>query len=181
MFNGLLTIIAIPFVIFLLLFLILFTPFDYLRYKKTSYYKNYREKYTLFCGSSSFIKVYENIQKNKLPVEYFRNPAVTTAGCGYFVYKDCLVFVDYDICYDENSEKWIVNIYDDESIFLENAVSADVEDFNNNYNRNIKKSVVLVDEEIYNDIIKCDFNNVDFIAVNNNDYISALETIITTY
>lgn len=66
-------------------------------------------------------------------------------------------------------------------MLLSDEISTDIEKFNSKFDYDIKKSVVLIDEEIYNDIIKCDFNNVDFIAVNNNDYLSAMKRILTTY
>lgn len=174
-------VLLLPFILILILFMLLYTPFDFIKYKKSHYYKDTKEKYTFLSGDSIYIKLYNLIKDNNLTIEYFRYSFIDITAYGYFKYNDILIFADYDVFFDEDKNQWCCGCADDEAVLISNKISTDIENFNLNFNYDIKKSVVLVDEEIYNDIIKCDFNNVDFIAVNNNDYISALKTIITTY
>lgn len=179
-FDVLLTAIALPFVFILLFLLVLYTPVDYLRYRSTRFYKHFKEKYTWLCGGSTFIKVYDLIQKNNLPIEYFRNEIVPSAGYGYFVYKDSLLLLDYNVCYDDEQGKWVVNFGDDEPAPLESVAAGEIDAFNTNFGKNIKKAVVLIDEELYNEIVDYTFSDVCFLKVENEKYLSALKGFLNT-
>ena len=177
-FDIFLTAIALPFVFILLFLLVLYTPIDYLRYKKTFYYKQIKEKYTWLCGGSTYIKVYDLVQKNKLPIDFYRNKAVSTTGYGYFVYQDSLLLIDYNICYDDELEKWVVNFGDDEPAPLESVAIGEIDAFNSKFGKNIEKAVVLIDEEIYNDIVKYNFSDIVFLKVENDKYLPALKDFL---
>jgi len=47
-----LTVMFLPIVVLFLLCLLMITPFDYLKYKKSRYYKDTKEKYSWLCTSS---------------------------------------------------------------------------------------------------------------------------------
>lgn len=177
-FDIFLTAIALPFVFILLFLLVLYTPIDYLRYKKTFYYKQIKEKYTWLCGGSTYIKVYDLVQKNKLPIDFYRNKAVSTTGYGYFVYQDSLLLIDYNICYDDELEKWVVNFGDDEPATLESVAIGEIDAFNSKFGKNIEKAVVLIDEEIYNDIVKYNFSDIVFLKVENDKYLPVLKDFL---
>ena len=102
-----LTVIFLPIVILFLLGLLIITPFDYLKYKKSRYYKDTKEKYSWLCTSSYYIKFYDLIKKADLPIDYYRCDYVPITGYGFFVYKDMLILNDYEPCFDEEK-----NIYD---------------------------------------------------------------------
>jgi hypothetical protein len=177
-FDIFLTAIALPFVFILLFLLVLYTPIDYLRYKKTFYYKQIKEKYTWLCGGSTYIKVYDLVQKNKLPIDFYRNKAVSTTGYGWFKFQDCLLLVDYNICYDEELCEWVVNFGDDEPAPLESVAVGEIDAFNTKFGKNIEKAVVLIDEEIYNDIVKYYFSDIVFLKIENEKYLPALKDFL---
>ena len=107
--NVLYLLIAILF----LLLTVIITPFDYMKYKRTRYYKDTKERYTWLCTSSHYIGFYEMIKKANLPIDYYRYDNIPVAGYGYFVYKDTLILSDYDPCYDEDGNIWQVMVEDE--------------------------------------------------------------------
>ena len=96
------------------------------------------------------------------------------------MYKDSLLLLDYNICYDDEQGKWVVNFGDDEPAPLESVAAGEIDAFNTNFGKNIKKAVVLIDEELYNEIVDYTFSDVCFLKVENEKYLSALKGFLST-
>ncbi len=90
------------------IYMILNIPVDYIRYKRSAYYKNEGKKYKLFDGMGEDFKLYNEIVKNELPIDYFRNPKEEFVSLGKFVYNGILLIPDYcyDFTYNPQEEKW---------------------------------------------------------------------------
>ena len=65
-------IVLFPVIVLFLLVVLIYTPFDYLKYKRSRYYKDTKEKYSWFCASSAYIKFYDLIKNENLPIEFYR-------------------------------------------------------------------------------------------------------------
>ena len=106
-FDYLMCIIFIPILILVVIGFILYLPFDYIKYKYSRFYKDYKEKYTMFSGMSQYFEMYNAVKESGLPIEYIRNKNVDNAY-GYFVYEKTLLIFDYCLFYDEYYQKWAV-------------------------------------------------------------------------
>ena len=105
-------IILTPIVCIILLLLLLWTPIDYIKYKFSRYYKDTKEKYSWMCAVSCYVRLYDLIKKENLPIEYHRCNDSHVTGYGYFVYKDVLILNDYELSYDPEKQIWLVEIED---------------------------------------------------------------------
>lgn len=94
----------IPFCIYMILDI----PVDYIRYKRSAYYKNEGKKYRLFAGMGDAFELYNEISKNKLPIEYIANPKDGSLSSGMFVYNGILLIPDcgYSFIYNPQEKKW---------------------------------------------------------------------------
>ncbi len=114
MMRSLICIIFIPILLIVVLCFILYLPFDYIKYKRSYFYKEFKEKYTFFSGISPYFKMYNDIKKSRLPIEYIRNNSVDNIY-GYFVYNKELIIVDCCVYYDEYNKAWaIVESHEDD-------------------------------------------------------------------
>lgn len=87
--------------------LIFVVPFDYIRYKRSFYYKIERKKYELFAGTGIYFELYNEIAKNKLPIKYIFNPKNDAVQCGWFVYNNILIIPnDFPFEYDVERRQW---------------------------------------------------------------------------
>ena len=102
-------------------------PFDYLKYKRSLYYKNTKKKYTFFAATSQNFKFYNEINKNNLPIKFIHHPKEKSMVYGWFVFGKTLIIPDVpSFGYDSNSEKWVLSgEYDDE----ENQVLLSVDEY----------------------------------------------------
>jgi len=110
--SVLITILLIPVIVIFLLLLILVTPYDYLKYIRTRYYKDTKQKYSWFCTNSYYIGLYDLIKKENLPIDYYPCQEQSVAGYGYFVYRDTLILNDYEPYYDPEKQTWLVEVED---------------------------------------------------------------------
>ena len=53
---------------------VLLLPLDYIKYKRSLFYKNEHKKYKFFAGSGFYFEFYNEIAKNDLPIKYMFNP-----------------------------------------------------------------------------------------------------------
>ena len=67
-------ILAILIAIIFGIFLTFLLPFDYIKYKRSLYYKNTKKKYTFFAASNDNFKIYNEINKNNLPITFIHHP-----------------------------------------------------------------------------------------------------------
>ena len=172
--NVLYLLIAILF----LLLTVIITPFDYMKYKRTRYYKDTKERYTWLCTSSYYIGFYEMIKKANLPIDYYRYHKVPTAGYGYFVYRDTLILNDYDPCYDEEHNVWQVEI-EDEYVDLAEDVQRNIDQCNELLKAEVcKRAVVLIDKDLLAQHPDAKYENISFLPVSNDLDVDAIKTIL---
>lgn len=168
------------FVLFLLCLLII-TPFDYLKYKKSRYYKDTKEKYSWLCASSGYIEFYDMIKNEDLPIDFYRCDYAPITGYGFFVYKDILILNDYEPCYDEEKNIWLTEIEDeyiDIKVDAENAIDRCNELLKND---TCKKAVVLIDKDLYEKHPDVKYENVEFLPVDNDSDAKAIKKLLNIY
>ena len=98
-------------------FSVLALPVDYIKYKRSYYYKTERKKYSFFAATSMHFELYNLIAKNNLPIKYFKNPKNDSLNCGWFVFEDTLFIIDdCGFEYDAENGSWnhTAYIYDDD-------------------------------------------------------------------
>ena len=83
--------------------LVIMLPFDYLKYRRSAYYKKERKKYRLFAASGWQFALYNEILNHDLPIRFVENPENPDLECGYFVFEDIL-FLPYDFCFEFNAQ-----------------------------------------------------------------------------
>ena len=99
-------IIFLPFFLLYLLFKLLSTPFDYVKYKKSRYQKDFPHKYTWLREPHIDNAPYTAIKENELPVEYIKWSEDYDIG-GYFVYKDILLDFTEPFFFDEEKKLFL--------------------------------------------------------------------------
>ena len=173
-----LTVIFLPIVVLFLLGLLIITPFDYLKYKKSRYYKDTKEKYSWLCTSSYYIKFYDLIKKADLPIDYYRCDYVPITGYGFFVYKDMLILNDYEPCFDEEKNIWLVEI-EDEYVDIKEDVENAIDRCNELLKNNIcKTAVILIDKDLFEEHPNVKYENIAFLPVSNDLDVEAIKTLI---
>lgn len=171
-------IVLFPVILLFLLWVLLYTPFDYLKYKRSRYYKDTKEKYSWFCASSAYIKFYELIKKENLPIDFYRCSDTPITGYGFFVYKDTLILNDYEEpCYDEEKNIWLVEI-EDEYIDMKDDVVEAIERCNKLLKKDVcKKAVVLMDKDLYEEYPNVEYVNIEFLPVSSDLDVKAIKTL----
>ena len=171
-------IVLFPVILLFLLWVLLYTPFDYLKYKKSRYYNDTKEKYSWFCAFSAYIKFYDLIKKENLPIDFYRCSDTPVTGYGFFVYKDTLILNDYEEpCYDEEKNIWLVEI-EDEYIDMKDDVVEAIERCNKLLKKDVcKKAVVLMDKDLYEEHPNVEYKNIDFLPVSSDLDVEAIKTL----
>lgn len=99
-------IIFLPFFLLYLLFKLLWTPFDYIKYKKSRYQKDFPHKYTWLREPHTDNAPYTAIKENDFPVEYIKwSENYDTVG--YFLYKDILLDFSEPFFFDEEKKLFL--------------------------------------------------------------------------
>ena len=166
---------------FILILLAILTIIDYIKYKKTRYYIDIKERYSWLCDDSAHINFYNDIKKSDLPIEYYRDKNIKTAGYGYFIYNDILVLCDYDPCiiyFDYEQDEWY--IYEEHGdIQLKDAVEEEIKKVNEFFGENrCNKAIVFVNDETLDEAPEKYYKNVELLRVTDTDEISALNEFI---
>ena len=171
-------ILLFPVSVIVMLCLVVVTPFDYLKYKRTQYYKNTGTKYTFLAGMSPRVKLYEVIKKEQLPIDFYRDETGLTED-GYFLYRDTLILNDYvDLCYDEERNRWQVEI-EDEYVDIQTEVNDDINRCNELLKANVcRKAVALMDGDTWEEHPDLPYENIAFVPVYDNKLAEALKTIL---
>ena len=78
-------------------------PIDYIKYKRSPYYKTEHKKYKLFAGSGIKFELYNEIIKNDLPIKYFYDPNNDSLESGWFVYDNTLIIPNV-VAFEYNTE-----------------------------------------------------------------------------
>ena len=179
MMNVLLTILFFPVLAIFLLGLLLYTPIDYFRYKRTRYYKDTKEKYTWLCFISYYVRFYDLIKKENLPIHYYRCNDSEMTGYGYFVYKDILILCDYQPCYNAEKKVWEIEI-EDEYVDMKEDVEATIEDCNSFLQwEACNKAVVLIDSDDFYENPDVKYEKFEFLPVDGKNYSAALKEFIS--
>ena len=179
--KSIIVILLFPLLLLFLIGILLYFPFDLLKYKKTLYYKDTKEKYTFLCGSTSYIRIYETIKKNSLPISFYRDTEVEATAYGYFVYMDILIVDLDDISVNEEKNAFTVeieDIYTDISGEVQNSLKRINEILGND---NIKKAAVLIDAELLKEYPEIKYPQFDLIPVEDGNNLDALRTIISMH
>ena len=173
-----LAILLLPVIVLSLFGLLIITPFDFLKYRKSRYYKDTKDKYSWLCTSSYYIQFYDIIKNENLPIDYYRCENAPVTGYGFFVYKDILILNDYEPCYDEEKNVWLVEMEDeyvDIKVDVENAIQRCNELLKNDV---CKRAVVLMDEDLYEQHPDVKYDGIEFLPVRNNLDVEAIKTLI---
>ncbi|MDD2362560.1 MAG: hypothetical protein PHH84_06345 [Oscillospiraceae bacterium] len=176
-----LSIIFIPFFLLICICFLLYTPIDFIRYRKTRYYKDTKEKYTWLSTVSYYVRLYDIIKNADMPIEYFRCTEVSLNGYGYFIYKNILIFNNYELCYDSEINAWTVEI-EDEYIRVEEAVKQDIQNFNEFMKVDVAdRAVILVDnEEIFEGVLP-EIENCEVLLTSQSGTATALQNFIANH
>ena len=87
--------------------LIFYIPVDYIRYKRSTYYKKERKQYSAFATTSVKFQFYNDILENELPIEYIPDPKNDEPEYGFFLYNGILLIPEKVIfSFDPIKEKW---------------------------------------------------------------------------
>lgn len=176
--ETLFVILLFPVFLLFLLWLLIITPFDFIKYKNSRYYKDTKEKYSWLCPTSYYVKFYDLIKKENLPVDYYRDDYVPITGYGFFVYKDTLLLNDYEPCYDEENSIWLVEI-EDEYVDIKEAVEKAIDSCNRLLGSNVcKKAVILIDKDLFDEHPNVKYENIEFLPVRNDLDAEAIKTLV---
>lgn len=152
------TVIGIAVALLFGIFLIVLIPFDYIKYKRSLYYKRERKKYTLYVACGTAFDLYNEILKNDLPIKYISNPKDEGLAYGWFVYDKTLLILDCVAEYDPQEKKWGCGEYGDNSrevafAPLEDFLKQEVDEMNELLGSIVcDKAVVLMDADCFDDV-----------------------------
>ena len=131
--------------------LIFLLPFDYIKYKRSLYYKNTKKKYTFFDASNQNFEVYNEINKHNLPIRFIHHPEEKSTVYGWFVFEQTLIIVNaFNFEYNAESEKWIFSTEVDEEenrvlLSVDEYIETEIEDVNQALGDKVcDKAVILI-------------------------------------
>lgn len=132
-------------------------PVDYIRYKRSIYYKTTHKKYSFFAGSGQHFEIYNEILENGLPIEYVSNPEEDDLLFGWFHLGNTLVIVNcFSFTLDKETGKW--KCYADEEddcvlITLDEYLENEIRDANELSGKKFcDKAVILINSEELSDV-----------------------------
>ncbi len=153
-FLSVLAVIIVPILGICLIFMLLS---DYVKYKKSYYYKKTCKKYTLFAATSVEFEFYNEIVKNNLPIEFIADQRDESLLRGWFVFKNTLIIPDvFDFEYDAESEKWNYYCEDEDEnkivMSLDEYIDTEIEEANRLTGKELcSNAVVLIDGSCFAD------------------------------
>lgn len=162
---ALLHIVFLPVVLLVLLCFILYTPVDYVKYRRSRYRKDTGVRYTWLAGVSCYVRLYDLIKRENLPIEYYRGTEEPTTY-GFFLYGDTLILNDYDPDphYVAEQDAWLVEI-EDEYVDIAKDVDEVIARCNEKLGTNrCQKAVVLIDRDVWEEHPEAHYERVEFLA-----------------
>ena len=136
--------------ILILLVMILLLPFDYLKYRRSLYYKIEGKKYTFFAASSAAFALYNEITKAGLPIRYVSNPFNAAPECGLFIFDGILMLPDENCFFYRDG--WFHST-DSNEIALEEYLETQILEANALVGQTIfQDAVVLIDGNAIDDL-----------------------------
>lgn len=98
---------CLPLMILILVGQVLYTPIEYVKFKKSRYQQDFPRKYSLWCGVHLDNEVYTIVKENDLPVEYIKW-SEDYGLHGYFVSGDVLLNFTEPFFFDEQKKTWLL-------------------------------------------------------------------------
>ena len=173
--EVLIAFLLLPIFILIILFLLLYTPIDFVKYyfsklrREMKHLYGKKAKYFCLITLSNQYKTFELIRKNKLPImvaSTFENPC----KYGYFYYNQILFLHDNVPHFDFESESWYIVLDSNESN-LSSYVELEKEEFYKCFadGEGIKceRVIFLVNERDVYDEEKCQADDAEFILTYN--------------
>lgn len=144
------TLFGILLVLFVGVCFVLLLPLDYIKYKRSLFYKNEHKRYKLFAGLGFYFEFYNEIAKNNLPIKYIFNPTNDALECGWFVFDKTLLIPNDVLEYRSDVEKWFCSEYDGghdvAAIPLDEYLQQEIAAINEQLKYNVcDKAIVFVD------------------------------------
>ena len=158
------------------MWVIIITPYDYVRYKCSRYYKDTKEKYSWLYTFSYYLRLYDAVKKADLPIDFYRFKEKGISGYGYYVYKDILILNDFDPFYNEEKGDFEEH---NRIIDIKEEVYGAIEACNRLIGDTVcKRAVVMIDKDLFEEQPDVKYENIEFLPVKNQIDIEALKTII---
>ena len=111
-------VIAIP---TLLLWCVVYTPVDIIRWWCSPYRRDFGGKYPWMVSQTNpYFLIYNLIHRKHLPIRFYRDDTVKVACFGWFVYEDTLILPDMGWEYDEEQTRWVTE-EDKQTVVLDEA------------------------------------------------------------
>jgi hypothetical protein len=153
-------------------------PLDYIKYKRSLYYKTEHKKYRLFAASGIYFRIFNEIIKNDLPIEYYYNPNNDSLECGWFVFDKTLIIPDAALEYVDDD--WIIHIdndgHDGAILSLTDFLEGEIKEANELIGETVcEKAIVLLNEYQTENIVVA--KNDNRLIVYEDDVTEALKAI----
>lgn len=179
-FQCLIAILLLPIVLIALICLLLYVPIDYIKYKKSYYYKDFQLKYPFWIGFSPYYTLYNAIKSANLPIEYI--PAMekdSSTAFGYFLYDQTVILNDVGcLTYDEETDEWLEEI-DDSWVSVEETMEETINNVQKIKGQDgCQKAVLLVEEQQIPEEVLCKAKQSDMFILYDDNIIDALKTYI---
>lgn len=129
-------------------------PFDYIKYKRSPYYKNERKKYQMFAAKGIHFKLYNEVVKNDLPLRFIPHPTEESVECGWFVLGSTLLIPsDFPFDFDAQNQQWACCCDDEDEdkcvlLSLDEYMDNELQDFSRLVGQPIcTDAIVLIDKD----------------------------------
>lgn len=161
------TVLLFPVIVLFLFCFLIYGIFKFFTYKRTRYYKDTGEKFSLVYVFLPHVKFYDAVKKENLPIDYYRFDDLSRTGYGYFVYKDTLILCDaQDCCYDNERNTWLLE-NDDEYVDIKGEVEVAINNCNDLLKKDVcKKAVVLIGKDLFEEHPDVECENIVFLPAN---------------
>ncbi|MBQ7364548.1 MAG: hypothetical protein IJW46_02995 [Clostridia bacterium] len=110
----LLAILILPLLFICLLFAVLMTPIDLIRYRRSPYFKAFRKRYTFMVCYNDTYRIYNEIVKREIPdIVYL--PKDTPEPEGYLILSDLLIVHNLTLTFDPETEAFAPTDYEEDT------------------------------------------------------------------
>ncbi len=138
-------VIAIP---TLLVWCVVYTPVDIIRWRCSPYRRDFGGRYLwMVTQTNPYFLMYNTIQKEHLPIHFFRDETVKVACFGWFVYEDTLILPDEGWEYDEERACWITEENDQTVVLNESWIQQQLNDCNRAAGEEVCRQVLLCTDD----------------------------------
>ena len=177
--NVLIGILSLPVILLVLFSLLLYTPIDFIRYRRSLYYRDTKEKYRWLSGMSSNVKLYNTIRKENLPVQFIRDDSRPANCYGYFVFENNLILCEDTPVFNAAEKRWE---FEEEDVYIEfdaAAVQSEIDRCNELLNENVCTfAYVLLDHDDIPPEAPLVFETYRLVPVREKNYAAALREIL---